>query len=74
MHNAFQNQEILCEISRRLSRNGYNALDQITGYLITGDPTYITSKDGARKLVLGLDRDLLLAEIVECYFARYGVQ
>ena len=59
--------EILYEISQKLRHSGYDAVGQIIGFLVTEDPTYITNKEGARKLALGLDRDTLLKEIVECY-------
>lgn len=48
---------------------GYDPMNQLVGYIISGDPTYITSHNGARKLLTRLDRDELLEEIVSCYIS-----
>jgi len=50
-----------------LSEKGYNPINQIVGYLLTEDPTYITNYAGARSLICKLDRDEMLQELVECY-------
>ena len=52
--------EALNAIYSALTERGYNAIDQIVGYLTSGDPSYITSHNNARNLVLKLDRDELL--------------
>ena len=50
-----------------LSEKGYNPSNQIVGYLLTEDPTYITNYNNARSLICKLDRDEMLQELVECY-------
>lgn len=53
-----------------LSEKGYNPVNQIVGYLLTEDPTYITNYNGARSMICKLDRDELLQELVQCYLAE----
>ncbi len=50
-----------------MEEKGYDPLNQLVGYITSGDPTYITSHNGARKLITRLDRDELLEEIVSEY-------
>ena len=50
-----------------LNKKGYNPINQIVGYLLTEDPTYITNYNNARSLIGRLDRDELLQELVRCY-------
>ncbi|NLY87380.1 MAG: IreB family regulatory phosphoprotein [Clostridiales bacterium] len=59
--------ETLLEIYNALTERGYNAVDQIVGYLTSGDPSYITSHNNARSLILKMDRDELLEEILVSY-------
>ncbi len=59
--------EALMQIYTALQERGYNAIDQIVGYLTSGDPSYITSYNNARNLILKLDRDELLEEILVQY-------
>ena len=59
--------EALNAIYSALTERGYNAIDQIVGYLTSGDPSYITSHNNARNLVLKLDRDQLLEELMINY-------
>ena len=59
--------EALMEIYSALTERGYNAVDQIVGYLTSGDPSYITSHNNARNLILKIDRDELLEEILTHY-------
>ena len=59
--------EALMQIYSALQERGYNAIDQIVGYLTSGDPSYITSYNNARNLILKLDRDELLEEILVKY-------
>ena len=59
--------ETLVEIYTALTDRGYNAIDQIVGYLTSGDPSYITSHNNARNLILKIDRDELLEEILKNY-------
>ena len=50
-----------------LNEKGYNPINQIVGYLLTEDPTYITNYNNARSMICKLDRDELLQAIVRCY-------
>lgn len=50
-----------------LNEKGYNPINQIVGYLLTEDPTYITNYNNARSMISKLDRDELLQELVRCY-------
>ena len=65
---GMDNKEKLQQVYEALQKNGYQPLSQLVGFLLTGDPTYITNSDGARKLVAGLDVDAMLHEIVQTYF------
>ena len=60
-------QEILVNVFNALNDKGYNPLNQIVGYILSGDPTYITSHKDARSLITKLERDELLEEIVWFY-------
>ncbi|MCL2420484.1 MAG: IreB family regulatory phosphoprotein [Defluviitaleaceae bacterium] len=59
--------EILANVFNALNDKGYNPLNQIVGYILSGDPTYITSHKDARSLITKLERDELLEEIVWYY-------
>lgn len=59
--------EILAHVYRALQAKGYDPITQLTGYVLTGDPTYITSFDGARSMICRLERDELLEELVRFY-------
>lgn len=51
---------------------GYNPIDQITGYLVSDDPTYITSHNDARKMVRKLERDEIIEELLVSYAKQNG--
>ena len=59
--------QILRTVYDALSEKGYNPTNQLVGYLLTEDPTYITNYNGARSMICKLDRDELLQELVHCY-------
>lgn len=61
---------ILRSVFDSLDEKGYNPINQIVGYLLTEDPTYITNYNGARSLICKIDRDELLQELVRCYLAE----
>lgn len=61
--------EIFKLVAEALIEKGYDPNQQIVGYLITGDPTYITSHNQARTLIRSLGRDKLLEELVRYYLA-----
>ena len=58
---------ILSSVYRSLSEKGYNPINQIVGYLLSEDPTYITNHKNARSLIRKIDRDELLQELVRHY-------
>jgi uncharacterized protein (UPF0297 family) len=60
-------QDILSYVYRKLEERGYDPVEQIVGYLLSGDPTYITSHGDARKAIRQVDRILLLEELVQAY-------
>ena len=57
--------EILKEVYIALEEKGYNPINQIVGYILSGDPTYITSHKGARNLIRKIERDELLEKMVK---------
>ena len=59
--------EILTEVYNSLQQKGYNPINQIVGYILSEDPTYITNFNNARTLIRQLDRDELLQELVRYY-------
>lgn len=59
--------EILKEVYDSLKEKGYNPINQIVGYILSGDPTYITSHNGARNLIRQVERDELLEKMVKEY-------
>ncbi len=58
---------ILTDVYNALIEKGYNPVNQLVGYLISGDPTYITNYNGARALVSKLERDDILEEVLKSY-------
>ena len=58
---------ILTTVYRALEEKGYNPINQIVGYILSEDPTYITNFNNARTLIRKLDRDELLQELVRYY-------
>lgn len=64
-------QEILKFVYKALQEKGYNPINQLVGYLLSGDPAYITSYNNARVLISRLERDKVLEELVKCYLDHY---
>lgn len=58
---------ILMTVYNAMREKGYDPVNQIVGYLLSGDPTYITSYNNARYLIRGVDRDELVEELVRFY-------
>ena len=58
---------VINAVYQSLVIKGYNPINQIVGYLLSGDPTYITSHNNARGLIRKLERDELLEELVRAY-------
>lgn len=62
-----QTKEILKQVYDALKEKGYNPINQIVGYILSGDPTYITSHKSARNIIRTLERDELLEKMVKNY-------
>ncbi|MDF2636909.1 MAG: hypothetical protein K0R78_3783 [Pelosinus sp.] len=58
---------VINAVYQSLKTKGYNPINQLVGYLLSGDPTYITSYNNARGLIRKLERDELLEELVRAY-------
>lgn len=67
--NTIQTKEILLQVHEALKEKGYDPINQIIGYILSGDPTYITSHKNARSLIRQLERDELLGEILKEYLS-----
>lgn len=59
--------EVLQEVKTALEEKGYNPINQLVGYLLSGDPAYITSHRGARNLIRRVERDEILEELLKNY-------
>lgn len=59
--------EIMAEVYLALTEKGYNPVNQIVGYIMSGDPTYITSYKNARSLIMKVERDELVEEMLTEY-------
>ena len=62
--------ESLSSVYDALQEKGYNPINQIVGYILSEDPTYITTHNNARSLIRKIDRDELLAEMVKSYLKQ----
>ena len=63
--------EVIRAVYEALKVKGYNPINQIVGYILSEDPTYITNYNGARSMVTRLDRDELLSELVKNYLDSF---
>jgi uncharacterized protein (UPF0297 family) len=63
--------EVLTEVYSALNEKGYNPINQIVGYLISGDPAYIPRHNNARSLIRKLERDELIEELVRAYLKQH---
>lgn len=59
--------EVLEQVYAALTEKGYNPVSQIVGYIMSGDPTYVTSYKNARYLIMKVERDELLEELLKSY-------
>mgnify|MGYP000743831051 FL=1 len=59
--------QVLEQVYVALTEKGYNPVNQIVGYIMSGDPTYITSHNGARSLIMKMERDELVEEMLKTY-------
>lgn len=64
--------ETLKQVYDALAEKGYNPVNQIVGYILSGDPTYITSHKNARNIIRQIERDELLEKMVESYIGING--
>lgn len=67
-----QVKDVLEIIFRALTEKGYNPVNQIVGYIMSGDPTYITSHNNARSLIMKVERDELVEEVLRDYIRSHG--
>ena len=59
--------QVLEQVYQALTEKGYNPVNQIVGYIMSGDPTYITSHKNARSLIMKVERDEILEELLSVY-------
>lgn len=59
--------EVILRVYQALVERGYNPVNQIVGYIMSGDPTYITSNNNARSLIMKVERDEILEELMRNY-------
>lgn len=62
--------DIIKQVYEALKVKGYDPISQIVGYILSGDPTYITSYNGARSLIVKIERDELLEELTKSYIEK----
>ncbi|QUL98438.1 MAG: IreB family regulatory phosphoprotein [Candidatus Fermentithermobacillus carboniphilus] len=66
-----ETRDIILKVYRALKEKGHNPVSQIAGYLLSGDPTYITNHNNARSLVRKVERDEILEELIRAYVTMY---
>lgn len=64
--------DVLASVYAALTEKGYNPVNQIVGYIMSGDPTYITSHKGARAMIMKAERDELVEELLKNYIVSQG--
>ena len=67
-----QAKDILEIVYQALREKGYNPTSQMVGYIMSGDPTYITSHNGARSLIMKMERDELVEEMFKSYIKHHS--
>ncbi|MCR4673395.1 MAG: IreB family regulatory phosphoprotein [Lachnospiraceae bacterium] len=70
--NTVSVKDILALVYQALSEKGYNPVNQIVGYVMSGDPTFITSHNNARSLIMKVERDELVEELLKEYIKTEG--
>ncbi len=65
--NVIEVEDVLAQVYEALVEKGYNPVSQIVGYVMSGDPTYITSHKGARSLIMKAERDEIIEVLLEHY-------
>ena len=66
--------DVLSTVYTAMAEKGYNPVNQIVGYIMSGDPTYITSYNSARSLICRLERDEILEELVRSYLETHPLE
>jgi uncharacterized protein (UPF0297 family) len=64
--------DVFSAVYAALTEKGYNPVNQIVGYIMSGDPTYITSHKGARSMIMKAERDELVEEMLKFYIENKG--
>ncbi|WP_090438439.1 IreB family regulatory phosphoprotein [Natronincola peptidivorans] len=62
-----QAKAVIIEVYKALEEKGYNPINQFIGYILSGDPTYITNHNNARSIIRKIERDELLEELLKAY-------
>ena len=62
--------QVLASVCASMQAKGYNPNSQLVGYIMSGDPTYITSFNGARSLIVRVERDEILDELIQFYIEQ----
>lgn len=71
--NNLEVRDVIASVYEALTEKGYNPVSQIVGYLMSGDPTYITSHKGARSLIMRAERDEIIEVFLEDYI-KYNLE
>ena len=73
VENPISVEDILQQVYIALKDKGYNPVNQIVGYIMSGDPTYITSYNNARSLIMKVERDELVEEVIKYFIEGKGL-
>lgn len=73
-HRKQEVSETLTTVYRALEEKGYNPINQIVGYLLSGDPAYIPRYQDARNLIRRHERDEIMEELVKTYLSGHGIE
>ena len=71
--NPISEEEILEKVYLSVKEKGYDPVDQMVGYIMSGDPTYITSHNNARSLIMKVERDELVEEVIRFFIKGKGL-
>ena len=69
--NQSEMSQVMSEVYKALKEKGYNPLSQLVGYVMSGDPTYITNYKNARSLITRLERDEMIEELFSFYISEH---
>ena len=72
LENEISVKHVLDVVYHAMAEKGYNPVNQIVGYIMSGDPTYITSHNGARSMIMKVERDELVEEMFQAYIEAKG--